>query len=421
MTPTLVPLTSAIRRRRTHGGRSTGPRGKIAAARRWAGSLIASMLAVLLIVLSGPGAALAQDVKLLAPHDVPDAIAPPDAVVIPALPQAFKTRDEGWVRFAFPASQEGRIKVLLEAANEAKADLTEELGRPVLDFVEIRIARTVEEMAALAPLGMPPPDYAEGVAYARSRLIIISLVAPNAAQPPVLPEVLKHELAHVALHDAVGGNPVPRWFNEGYAVHASGESSIVRTRTLWMATLGKRVLPMSDLDRSFPASSDLAAIAYAQSADFVRFLLRKQDRARFVMFVDRLAQGDKFEASIADAYSADLRRLEFQWREEINKRFSWAPVILGGSLLWVGAFVLIGVGWVKRRRDTRRKLARWAMEEAAEDRRARQAALLQKPPMHVIIRSRADAPVGFPEPPMRNRDGDVMVKVEHDGRWHTVH
>jgi len=389
--------------------------------RRSAAALFAAVMAALLLIATSWSGAHADEPKFVAPRDVPDAVAPPDAVVIPALPASFKSRDEGWIRFSYPASQEGRIKALVEEANEVKADLAAELQRPVLDFVEVRVARSFEEMAALAPVGMPPPDYAEGVAYARARLVIISLVAPNSAQPPVLPEVLKHELAHVALFDAVGGHMVPRWFNEGYAVHASGESSIARTRTLWMATLGKRVLPMSDLDRTFPDSSDLTAIAYAQSADFVRFLLRKQDRARFAMFIERLGQGDRFDAAISDSYSSDLRRLEFQWREENNKRFSWAPVILGSSMLWVGALGLVVVAWVKRRRDTRRRLARWAKEEAAEDRRVREAALLQRPPIHVIIRNRGDVPVAFPAPSVQARNGEVILKIEHDGRWHTVH
>jgi len=381
-------------------------------------AVVASLLATVLLVLSMARDSRAEEPRFQAPRDMPDSIALAEAVVIPALPSTFKTRNEGWITFSFPASQEGRVNVLLEAANDARAELAAELGRPVLDKVEVRIARTFEELASLAPIGMPPPDYAEGVAYARLRLVIISLVAPNSAEPPVLPEVLKHELAHVALFDAVGGHPVPRWFNEGYAVHASGESSLVRTRTLWTATLSKRLLPMSDLDRSFPAHSDLAAIAYAQSADFVRFLLRRQDRARFNMFIERIERGENFDRAITDAYASDLRRLEFQWREEVNKRFSWAPVILGGGLLWIGAFVLVGLGFLKRRRDTKRTLARWAREEAEEDRRARIER--ERPPVHVII-SHRDPAASFPAPPVRGPEGEPAPKVEHDGRWHTLH
>ncbi|MBI5537173.1 MAG: hypothetical protein HY898_30905 [Deltaproteobacteria bacterium] len=377
-----------------------------------------SLLAALVLVLSLARSTRADEPKLLAPRDMPDVSMPAEAIVIPSPPSTFKSRDEGWIRFSYPSSQEGRISYLLEAANDVRAELAAELGRPVLDQVDVRIARTFEEMAALAPVGMPPPDYAEGVTYARLRLVIISLVAPNSSEPPNLTEVLKHELAHQALHDAVGGHAVPRWFNEGYAVHASGESSLVRTKTLWTATLAKRLLPMSDLDRSFPAHSDLASIAYAQSADFVRYLLRRQDRARFNMFIERLERGEPFDRAITDAYSSDLRRLEFQWREELNKRFSWAPVILGGGLLWIGAIVLVGLAFLKRRRDTRKTLARWAREEAEEDRRAKEAR--ERPPVHVII-SHRDQALSFPAPPVRAANGEPVPKVEHDGRWHTVH
>jgi hypothetical protein len=374
------------------------------------------LLAAMLALFGWVGAAWAEDPRELAPRDMPDILMPSGAEV-PPVPSTFTTREDGWIRISYPPSEHGRVDGWLQAAHQVRAELTEELGRPVLERVEVRIARDFREMASLTPIGAPPPDYAEGVAYARSRLVLVSLVAPNSSEPPRIDEVLKHELAHVALFDAVGGRPVPRWFNEGYAVHASGESSLVRTRTLWTATLGKRVLPMSDLDRSFPAHSDMASIAYAQSADFVRFLLRRQDRARFVMFIDRLAQGDEFESAISDSYSADLRRLEFQWREEITKRYSWAPVIVGGGFVWLGAVVLVALAWVRRRRQTRKTLARWEREELAEERRKRE---LRQPPLAVQMVIAREQPAGFPAPTSRP-SMDTATKVEHDGRWHTLH
>jgi len=383
-------------------------------SRRWLQRLV-RLFAAFLLVITASQTSLAQELpQILAPLDMPDMTTSAESIAIPPLPEGFVTRDEGWLRLSYPQTASAWAPKLIEAAQEAKRDLAAELGRPVLHEVEVRVARTPQELARLTPVGLPPPEYAEGVAYARVRLIVLSLVAPNAAEPPVLTEVLKHELAHVALHDAVGGMQVPRWFNEGFAVHASGESSLVRTRTLWTATLGNRVLPMSELDKTFPAHSELAGIAYAQSADFVRFLLRRQDRDRFQMFIERVGRGEKFERAIQDAYASDLRRLEFQWREEIKKRYSWAPVLLGGGLLWVGAIVLVALAWWKRRRDSKRTLARWTREEAAEARRAREAQEQQR--IHVTIQ-RAES-LGFPPPSRRD---DAPAKVEHGGRWHTLH
>lgn len=400
-----------------HGSTSSRSRSRCQRRRRGLFTRLLALLAALALVVPLSSGARAQEGQVvMAPRDVPDGIGLPPEVAVPPIPSTFRVVDAGWVRFAHPGLTDKRIRALTQEANEARASLTAELGRPVLDTIEVRIARGFKEMQSLAPVGMPPPDYAEGVAYARLRLILVSLVAPNSNEPPNLAEVLRHELAHIALHDAVDGHPVPRWFNEGFAVHASGESSLVRTRTLWTATLSKRILPMSDLDKSFPANSDLAAVAYAQSADFVRFLLRRQDRNRFAMFVERLGRGQEFDSALADAYAVDTRRLEYQWREEIRRRYSWVPVLLGSGLLWVGAFVLLGIGWYRRKRRSKKTLERWAREEAEQDRRAmeerRQATMI------AVLRRADDSPDG--EIVLATRE-KVVPKVQDSGRWHTLH
>ena len=59
-------------------------------------------------------------------------------------------------------------------------------------------------MARLAPPESPPPKYAVGVAYPALKLVLVSLVDPKSFEGTDLVEVLKHELAHVALEDAAG-------------------------------------------------------------------------------------------------------------------------------------------------------------------------------------------------------------------------
>jgi hypothetical protein len=372
------------------------------------------LLAFIVVLLSGLHNAHAAPAD---PRDTPE-LASSTPAEVPPIPPDFTTRTGSWYRFAYPKSAELIVKPLIANADSSRADLKAELGSPVVDFVEIRVARSFAEMAALAPVGQPPPSYAVGVAYARSRLIIISLEAPDVNEPPHLPEVFRHELAHVALYDAVGGRAIPRWFNEGFAVHASGESSLARARTLWSATLAKQLLPLSEIERTFPEHSTEASIAYAQSADFVRFLLRRQDRPRFAALIGRIASGQVFEQAISDSYSTDIRVLDFQWREEVKGRYSYVPVFLGGGLLWVGAFAVLCVGWWKRRRQHKKTLERWAKEEAAEDRQraleeARQA---QQRELAAVDNDASQAEQGKlvhipPEFPV----------VSHDGRWHTLH
>ena len=49
------------------------------------------------------------------------------------------------------------------------------------------------------------------------------------------------ELSHVALHRAVDGHPVPRWFTEGVSIHQAGERNIARIRTLWQGAVQRRL------------------------------------------------------------------------------------------------------------------------------------------------------------------------------------
>ena len=38
-------------------------------------------------------------------------------------------------------------------------------------------------------------------------------------------------------------------------------------------------------------------------------------------------------------------RRSYEWREDVAKRYSFWPVLLSGSLVWVGVLVLFGLGY----------------------------------------------------------------------------
>lgn len=333
------------------------------------------LLAVLLAVgvLFGTAGARADDGEIgdapLLPRDVGGAEASPPATLaqLPPLPDDFEAFDEGWLQLSAPASIHDRIGPLVREAEEFRARLSEDLGQPVLEHATVRIVRSPEQMAALAPEGAPPPAYAAGVAYPALHFAMLALQAPVTWEAPDLAELMRHELAHVALNDAVGGRRVPRWFNEGLAIRQSGEVPWARLRTLWDASLGKRLIPLRDLDAGFPTESYEVNVAYAESADFVSFLMRDADRARFGSLVQRVGAGTPFNRALEDAYGTDVRKLEFQWREEVGHRFGIVPMLTGGGLVWTAIVGLAFAAWSKRRRRAKAKLEQWAREEADLD------------------------------------------------------
>ena len=150
-----------------------------------------------------------------------------------------------------------------------------------MDELVIRVARNPREMRALAPADMPPPDYATGVAYSRWGVILLTMSSPQSWEPPDLEVVLVHELSHVALYRAVAGNDVPRWFNEGVAIHQSEARMLPRMESLLRAAAQRSMLRLSELDDHFPNRPHEVNVAYAQSADVVGFL-RRSSRANCV-------------------------------------------------------------------------------------------------------------------------------------------
>jgi hypothetical protein len=336
---------------------------------------------------------------------------------MPDVASGFGTYDGGWIRFTFHPSIRERIEPLIVEADRVRQDLADRLGQPVLKSVRVDIARTAGEMESLAPAGAPYPTYAEGVAYSGLGLVLLTLNPRYANANYDLKQVFRHELAHLALHDAVGDRHVPRWFNEGFAVLASGETSFDRLWVLYTATLSDRLIPLSEVERSFPNDENDASIAYAQAVDIVRFLVRREDAHRFRSLVQSLRDGNDLDHAARHAYAIDLKTLEHEWREDVAKRYTFWPVLFSGTAVWAFALGLFGLAWRKRRKRARATLERWARDEAREDalRRMREDARV-----HIVLAPAPQA-VQTPLPHQTVPERVEVPRVQHDGEWHTLH
>ena len=339
---------------------------------------------------------------------------------MPPIPAGFNSYEGGWIRFVYPPSSLARVQPLIAQADAVRHELIQRLGFPALSSVRVEIARTPGEMETFAPAGAPYPEYASGVAYSEIGLVLLTLAPVHPGSQEDLGEVFRHELAHVALYDAVNGQTIPRWFNEGFAVMASGETSYTRMKTMLMANVGGSLFPLHELERVFPNDETQAQVAYAEAADVVRFLVRREDVHRFRGLVERLRAGETFESAVSGAYGVELNRLELEWRDDVSRRYTIWLVVLSGTGFWVVALAVFVWAWRRRKRRDKLTLQRWAREEAAEDReRARLQARQEAARVHIVLARNAEAAATSPVPPPIS---EVEVpQVEHDGRWHTLH
>lgn len=385
-------------------------------AMRWLLSLL------MFLVLALPWRAQADE--RAPPSDV--SLATFEESALPAAPEGFAQRRTGAVRWDYPEAATTLVDQLAETLRTEWPRIEQELGVDVDDALVIRIGRNPDEMAALAPPRAPPPAYAVGVAYPASGLVLLTLSAPETWERPDVLQVLAHELSHVALHRAAGGHPVPRWFTEGVAIHQARERSFERMQTLWEATVRGTVLPLDDLSRRFPSRPHEVSVAYAESADFVEWLLRRgDDNRQFAALIGRLSRGQPFETAVSQTWSAGIGQLEHEWREGLNERYGAMPLLLGTGVIWVLISLLVVLAWLRRRRDARRTLSQWAVQERDAD--AARVALAARVEAAVAVEvasidvTEDDVDDDLPGPNTSGRRDPHVPTVVWDGRNHTLH
>lgn len=330
---------------------------------------------------------------------------------IPPLPVGYITQEEAGIRFSYHPSTGERVRMLFRRAESIRTELSAELGRSVLANVEVRVAALPSEMRQVAPTELVP-GYAPVLAFSQAHLVVMSAASPISAEPPDLEMWLRHGLAHLALDEAAENKPIPRWFHEGFAVQQAGQDTAVRAHALCLASLRHQLIPLGAIEGQFPADAPQFSIAYAEAADFARFLTRDNNREKFPSLIAHLREGEPLETSLPAAYGADLGHIEMVWRKEMARRYSFVPVFIIALAIW--AFI---AGVLLARRLSRRKALRAEQQkrDEAARRAAASAARQEARARRASLAINEDA-ISETLPP----DPEVP-KVEHDGRWHTLH
>jgi hypothetical protein len=242
-----------------------------------------------------------------------------------------------------------------------------EIERPLALDVDdtLRIAFVDHAGRVAEATGMP--HWVAGVARSETGDIVIARHGPDGA-PTDLEHLVKHEMAHVALHRASGGADVPRWFHEGVAENMAGGVSFARAQTLASAVFGPGVPDLDKLEAYFGGDDGPdVAVAYAAARDLVGFLRSQgEDGVKLRQALSELRRGESFEAAIAHAYKQPLGELVQSWRAGLPGRFVWYPMLASGGLPFALVFPLVLVAWVRRRRLLRRGWARLQAEEDLE-------------------------------------------------------
>ena len=167
---------------------------------------------------------------------------------------------------------------------------------------------------------------------------------------------LRHELAHLALHQAVPVR-VPLWFDEGYAAWAAGEWERLGALELNLAVVRGAVPDLRGLDGALRGSATSADAAYALAVSAVIELARRNPSGSIAPLLQRLMAGHDFEASVLETTGLTMSQFERGWQRRVRQRYSLATWLLAGGgwgLVALSAWVLVRL---RRRADRARRAA----------------------------------------------------------------
>jgi peptidase MA superfamily protein len=281
-----------------------------------------------------------------------------------------------------PVAHAGRVSVFAEPGLESlgkrlAAGAERELDRISADLIDLPVPRAIEvhlvrdaaDLAAVAPAGRGAPEWAVGVAY--PDLGVLSVATRRGAQIIDTEATLQHELAHIALGAALGDR-APHWLHEGFAYQHAAEFSMERMETLTAMAWSHNIIPLAQLDATFPQAELPASRAYAEAYDFVGYLARRGrwedpsddgDRWPFRRFLREIGHGGDLDHAAQHAFGKPLRELFEEWKADLGSRYMLMPLGLLGGALWLLCAVLLALAWWRRRRINRRRLAQWDLED----------------------------------------------------------
>lgn len=222
-------------------------------------------------------------------------------------------------------------------------------------------------------IGPAAPEWGAAVAFPdRQRIVMQGSSAGSDAGDPR--DVLRHELAHLALHEFLGDLP-PRWFDEGYASFAAGEWGREQMLATNVALAVRGAPSFAALDSAFFGGAGRASAAYALAHRAVAELYALDPERGLSLFFAYWKETGSLDTALRRAYGLTLDGFEKYWRQRTRRRYGALALAADLAILGTVLLAVIVPLAISRRRRNRRRLSEMAAAEEASERAQRMSAI----------------------------------------------
>ncbi len=211
------------------------------------------------------------------------------------------------------------------------------------------------------------PEWRAGVALPELALLVV----PLHEGPRILDvegrRTLRHEWAHLGLHQALAGARIPRWFDEGYAQWASGGWDATEAWRLRVLLALGRTPPLDSLSLSWPRDRASADAAYLLAASAFAYLLGESGERGLALFVGRWRERRSFDEALRATFGVTPSQFEEDWRRHVKARYGWLFVVSRSAVFWMLLALVLLFMVHSRQRRNRERMARLRAGEVPDD------------------------------------------------------
>ncbi|GJL59841.1 MAG: hypothetical protein NPIRA03_26980 [Nitrospirales bacterium] len=214
-------------------------------------------------------------------------------------------------------------------------------------------------------LAQEAPKWVSGYAVSQTSTIVLltdrSLTYPNDS----LNEVFLHEISHILAHRAAGGQPLPRWFDEGLAMVAARRWDMEdRARLVW-AMVSDTQISLKELNTLFSKDETSVRRAYVLAYAFTRDLLEHTGQDTPKRLLAKVRQGLSFSEAFAQTTFMTLTDAEEQFWSRQTLWNRWIPVATSSGMVWLAITFL--AFWAFSRQRMRAAAIKREWEEDDDD------------------------------------------------------
>lgn len=214
-----------------------------------------------------------------------------------------------------------------------------------------------------SPLAQEAPEWMSGYAIGQDSTMVLFSDRTSFYPNDSLHKVFLHEMAHILAHRAAGGQPLPRWFDEGLAMMAARTWDLEdRARLVW-AMVSTTEISLDELNSLFVKDDTSVRKAYVLAHAFTLDLLEHIHHTAPQQILAKVKQGLSFPEAFAQTTLMTLPHAEedFWSRQTLWNR--WIPVATSSGMVWLTITFLAFWAYSKQRRRSATIQQQWKEDD----------------------------------------------------------